>query len=262
MLGGMGAKAQINEVRYYNKALSQVNEADAHYLGAVRTYEAGSPAGSITFYTLDSVLVSHREYSNVGSGNDERELNGLTTYWYANGQKREQTNYVLGMRHGSHQEWYESGGLRYSMNYYKSELHGALLGYYENGRLRRQDSYLKNSLIEGVLLSENGEKLPHVPYLEMPEFLGGEGKMLAYLGKNMRYPAEAQRNGISGLVVMEFTVNKDGTRQDIEILKSAGSHLDREAIRVLQSMPSWVPGKREGVVEPMQYILPVRFSIR
>jgi TonB family protein len=262
MPGSYTALAQIQEVRFYDKNMQPTQEERATYRGVVETFDVKSAAGVITCYTMDSVLVSKVEYSNVGLRKEATVVHGTSTSFYSNGQKREETTMTEGYRQGSHKEWYENGNLKYSMSYAKSQLDGALLGYYESGELRRKDTYRNGKLTEGSVFAEDGSKLPYVPHFELPQHPGGEDAMMQFLIKNMRYPKEAQRSGESGLVVVRFMVNTDGTFDQLVILKSAGPSLDKEAIRVIHAMPRWQPGKREGVAEAVEYVLPLRFAIR
>lgn len=96
---------------------------------------------------------------------------------------------------------------------------------------------------------------------EMPQFPGGNRAMMAYIGQNMKYPAEAVAKGIEGRVLVQFVVNKEGDLQDIKVMKSIDSLLDQEAIRVISSMPKWTPGKLKGEAVNIQYVLPIQFNI-
>ena len=95
-----------------------------------------------------------------------------------------------------------------------------------------------------------------------PVFLGGEREMLTFLGRNIRYPATAQRAGVQGMVVLSFTVKPDGSIDDIKMLKSLGYGLDDEAIRVVKMMPKWQPAISNNVPVAATFTLPVRFTIQ
>lgn len=96
-----------------------------------------------------------------------------------------------------------------------------------------------------------------------PEFPGGDQALFKYLSENVRYPAVALESGIQGRVICQFTVNKDGSICDVEVLRSAGdASLDKEAIRVIKSMPKWTPGKQRGKPVRVSYTLPVSFKIQ
>ena len=97
----------------------------------------------------------------------------------------------------------------------------------------------------------------------MPEFPGGTQAMYKYIGENLKYPVIAQENGIQGRVVCHFTVNKDGSLVDIEVVRSAGdASLDKEAVRVIKSMPKWKPGKQRNQPVRVKFTLPVNFKLQ
>lgn len=112
------------------------------------------------------------------------------------------------------------------------------------------------------VVAEVVEEKPYTYVEQMPTFPGGETEMLKYLGKNIRYPAAAQRAGVEGLVVLSFVVGKTGEISDIQVVKNLGAGTDEEAMRVVKTMPKWTPGKQNGRAVPVRYTLPVRFTIK
>ena len=109
------------------------------------------------------------------------------------------------------------------------------------------------------MLNPNPDEVYDVVDL-MPSFPGGYGKMLTYINENIRYPKDMEDSGIQDRVVCQFIVNKDGSISDIEVVRSLGESMDREAVRVISSMPKWYPGKHEGRTVKVKYTLPVMFS--
>lgn len=97
---------------------------------------------------------------------------------------------------------------------------------------------------------------------QMPSFPGGDAELLQYLSKNTKYPAIAKDAGIQGTVYVTFVINKDGEVSDVKVLRSIGGGCDEEAIRVVENMPDWTPGKQRGKSVPVQYNLPIRFTLR
>jgi len=112
------------------------------------------------------------------------------------------------------------------------------------------------------VVAEVVEEKPYTYVEQMPSFPGGESEMLKYLGKNIRYPAAAQRAGIEGIVVLSFVVSKTGEISEIQVIKSLGGGTDEEAMRVVKTMPKWTPGKQNGRAVPVRYTLPVRYTIK
>ena len=95
-----------------------------------------------------------------------------------------------------------------------------------------------------------------------PEYPGGETALLQYLRDNIRYPKEAYDNGIEGRVIVSFLVVKDGSVQQITVMRSPDESLSREAVRVVSAMPHWKPGTRNGKPVDVRYTLPVTFAIQ
>lgn len=97
---------------------------------------------------------------------------------------------------------------------------------------------------------------------EMPTFPGGEEKLFEFIQKNVKYPAIARENGISGRVYLTFVVDKEGRIKDVRLLRGIGGGCDEEAMRVVRSMPDWKPGRQNGRSVQVQYNLPVNFTLR
>ena len=96
----------------------------------------------------------------------------------------------------------------------------------------------------------------------MPEFPGGQGALLQYLAKSIKYPVIAQENGIQGRVVLSFVIEKDGRLTNIQVLQTPDRSLSEEAIRVLNKSPKWSPGKQRNQVVRVKYTLPVDFRVQ
>ena len=97
----------------------------------------------------------------------------------------------------------------------------------------------------------------------MPEFPGGQQALFKFLSENVKYPTIAYENGIEGRVICQFVVEKDGTIANVEVVQSGGDvSLDKEAVRVLKSMPRWKPGKQKGKPVRVKYTVPVNFQIK
>jgi periplasmic protein TonB len=96
----------------------------------------------------------------------------------------------------------------------------------------------------------------------MPEYPGGEAALYAYLAENIKYPQMAKESGIQGRVFVTFVVERDGRVTDVRVLRGIGGGCDEEAIRVVEGMPKWSPGKQRGKSVRVQYNLPVKFTLQ
>ena len=97
---------------------------------------------------------------------------------------------------------------------------------------------------------------------EMPHFPGGAAALQAFLSSNTKYPVVAQENGVQGRVTVSFVVERDGSITDVRVVRSVDPSLDREASRVVRSMPRWSPGKQNGSAVRVKYTVPVVFRLQ
>jgi len=97
---------------------------------------------------------------------------------------------------------------------------------------------------------------------QMPEYPGGMQAMIEFLQTNMKYPEDAAKQKVEGRVMVQFVVETDGSVSDVHVAKQVFPSLDAEAIRVVQAMPKWTPGKEKGKVVRVKYNLPIVFRMR
>lgn len=96
---------------------------------------------------------------------------------------------------------------------------------------------------------------------EMPSFPGGDAALMSYISKNIKYPSIATENGIQGRVICTFVINRDGKVTNAEVIRSVDPSLDKEALRVINNMPAWKPGKQRGKPVRVKYTLPIVFRL-
>ena len=97
---------------------------------------------------------------------------------------------------------------------------------------------------------------------QMPSFPGGPSALMQYLSSNIKYPVVAEENGVQGRVIVTFVVERDGSITDVRVVKSVDPSLDKEAQRVVKSMPRWIPGKQNGSAVRVKYTVPVTFRLQ
>jgi len=95
-----------------------------------------------------------------------------------------------------------------------------------------------------------------------PSFPGGDEARIRFLSENIRYPQMARESGIQGTVFVSFVVERDGSVTDVRVLRGIGGGCDEEAIRVINSMPRWNPGKQRGRPVRVQFTMPIRFTLQ
>ena len=97
---------------------------------------------------------------------------------------------------------------------------------------------------------------------QMPEFPdGGQSGLMDYLKKNIQYPEAAKKAGVQGRVILQFVVDKDGSIDNVSVLRGVNPDLDKEAIRVVSNMPNWKPGMQKGKPVSVKYTVPIAFSL-
>lgn len=96
---------------------------------------------------------------------------------------------------------------------------------------------------------------------EYPEFAGGTKAFTKYMERNLRYPSQAQEDGIQGKVFLSFVVEKDGSITDVKVLRGIGFGCDEEAMKVIKKSPMWKPGKNKGIPVRVRYNMPINFNL-
>lgn len=122
------------------------------------------------------------------------------------------------------------------------------------------EEYIPINVIEEEEIVE--EEMVFVVVESMPEFPGGDVARIAYLNKNMDYPIQARESGIQGRVFVTFVVEKDGSITGVRVLRGIGGGCDEEAIKVIQNMPRWLPGKQRNVPVRVQFNMPINFILQ
>ncbi len=115
-------------------------------------------------------------------------------------------------------------------------------------------------LIAPVVEEENVDEIFSVVE-ETAEPKGGMPAFYKYVGEKIKYPAQARRMGVEGRVFVEFVVNRDGSIVDVRAIKGIGAGCDEEAVRIVQSAPSWKPGKQRGKPVRQKMVIPIIFKL-
>ena len=120
---------------------------------------------------------------------------------------------------------------------------------------------MNNSTQQSITSDVGDDDVIYQVVESMPEFPGGQQALFKYLSENVKFPSIAKENGIRGRVICQFVVNKDGSIVDVEVVRSGGdTSIDKEAIRVIKSMPKWKPAKQRGKAVRVRYSVPINFK--
>lgn len=112
------------------------------------------------------------------------------------------------------------------------------------------------------VIEEDDDETIYIVVESMPEFPGGQQAMFKFLSEKLRYPIIALQKKLEGRVICQFVVDKDGSVSDVQVVRSGGNAaLDKEAVRLLKTMPTWKPGKQRGKLVRVKYTVPVSFKL-
>lgn len=131
-----------------------------------------------------------------------------------------------------------------------------------NDTVRYICTYNQGESVAGTSYLKSGKEVHFTKDEIEPDFDGGKAAFYKYLAKNMRYPKVARENDVQGKVYLTFVIEKDGTLDKIKVVRGIGSGCDEEAVKVLQTSPSWKPGYQYGIAVPVTYTLPLTFSLK
>tara|TARA_B100000809_G_scaffold162175_1_gene159471 strand:- start:988 stop:1665 length:678 start_codon:yes stop_codon:yes gene_type:complete len=133
--------------------------------------------------------------------------------------------------------------------------------YWENGIKKREDKYINGNFVEGNCFNDAGKEIEHFSFMIMAKISNKENPTSQFLSANVIYPPKAKAKGIQGRVFVNFTVGKNGKVKDINILRAAHPLLNKEALRVVNAMPIWIPAKQDGERVSVSYNLPIGFRL-
>lgn len=118
--------------------------------------------------------------------------------------------------------------------------------------------FAQTSFAEAPLLKEDEKK---IPANQKATFPGGTEFLIQYVQHNLAYPYEARENGVEGKVVMEFVVTRNGKIKKIKLIEGVDSQLNKEAYRLIENMPKWIPAKKESRLVKTVVTMPIRFAL-
>ncbi|MBL1231819.1 MAG: energy transducer TonB [Flavobacteriales bacterium] len=132
-----------------------------------------------------------------------------------------------------------------------------IMNFFAQSKSKTINNNYKEVLLPAI--QENGEI---IIFDQAPMYPNGVNGIMEHLGKNVKYPKKAKRKNIQGRVLLKFTVQKDGSVGNIEIIESVDPLLDAESIRVIKLMEKWIPGLLNGEKVSVSFNLPIKFSLK
>ena len=268
---------------WVNNEWKTADPENACFYGIVKRVDQEDNIAVIRYFSRETnhlISIQHRVASGDGAGlqkgkqlffYDEGPVEHMEVYTLVHDERKDTTR----NRIASESYLYPDGKTKEEVNvtYQTSKTGMETFSYtrkcfYPSGNIQYEESLgEKATEPRTVYYNEKGKKVKRPKqkfelFMQMPSFPGGQEALFYFLSQNVKYPPIAQENGIQGKVVVQFVVAKDGKIEEVEVLRSGGDpSLDKEAVRVIKSMPRWEPGKRRGKPIRVKYTVPVNFRL-
>lgn len=188
----------------------------------------------------------------------QRGIEATERIYSGTGQIKTETsysNYKEKVLAGLKTSWNENGNIRNQINYLKGKWHGDYISYWSNGNTKRKDHYKQGEYKKGKVWDSTGVEVKYYPLIERAEFPGGPEALGNFLKATINNPESKK-----GRITVKFVIDKTGQVIKTEIMKSDLPELNEEALRVVASMPRWMPGKQDGEPASIFYALPLVFQ--
>jgi TonB family protein len=196
----------------------------------------------------------------------------VVTSFDTSGWKKNEYNYkrkaVKGkedtiVQDGLYQIWDKDGSIWQKGNYRDEKKHGEQLTYYTSGKIQRVEILEEGKFQSGKCFDKTGkeEEFYHIVVEEQPEFVSGQSELFKYLGRTIKYPKQARKDGVEGTIYVGFIVEADGAISNVDLKRGVHPLLNAEAMKVVSEMPKWKPGKTNGKYVRVAYTLPIKFKL-
>jgi protein TonB len=216
-------------------------------------------------FLVKDYFVSTHKLQMVGHFNNMQQeyREGWFVYYDSTGHITSQGNYLNDKREGKWKTNYLYSDTLWSVSYYNN---GAVDGtdtlFFVSGNIRRTETYKNDEWVSGKCFDTNGREIPYYPYQVDPKFPGGVEAISNFIAKEVNYPKAARNKGVEGRVLVGFVIETDGSLSDIKIIQSVAEELDNEALRVINKMPKWTPGKLDNQPARFSYTQPISFQLK
>lgn len=274
--------SQVLDTMYFDSNWEQASKEDAHYYRFVSIDTSGDFRFLVEDFYPDGQVQMTGTYKSIRPDNKDGHfiyryengkkqmectyknnyLHGTLREWYVSGQQESYQEFKNGILNGDFKSWDEEGRPKLKARYQNGEKHGNFRSFYPNGQMVRDDYFENGQLQEGTCFSEDGTEIEYFPYVLMPRFPGGASSLRNFVKKEMKYPAEAKKRNIEGAVLILFTVDEKGIVKDPRVVNGDREYFNKEAVRVVDKFPRWIPGEVDGKPAPVQISVPIEFRLR
>lgn len=231
--------AQAQDTIYINKHQQWVKKEKAETYAVV---QKKSTIIQVDVYTMEGKLKETSHYTSYTKQPYDRIKEGISYYYY------------------------EDGSIKAEVNYAKGKLQH-VKAYYPDGKLQREDSYNKKGVLKTSYMYDTEGKATEnkEPWERKPEFPGGNTAFARILKANVKYPEDALNAHITGRVILQFFISKEGKITNPKVVRSASPSLDEEALRVINLLAkryTWKPGIEQGKEVSVRYTIPIPFHLK
>lgn len=271
---------KIRKAIYFEKGRENGQYVEFHENGNRKEsgiYKNGERNGDWKFYYENGNLSDEKTFNNEG------RVRGTVKKYFRNGQLWEEHKYVdvnkkerydlvamydsLGgimVKDGNgYAKEYDDWTSCYLEGIYKDgQRDGEWKGRHNKNRFTFTEFYQADTLVGGESMDSVGTKRKYTTIDEFPEYVGGQGELMKFLAKNVKYPEREAVEGIMGKVYIQFNVDEKGKVVDVKVKRWVSPGLDMESLRVIKLMTDWKPGSIRGVPMKRKYILPINFKIQ
>lgn len=221
-------------------------------------YKNNSPAGSAYFYYPNGRVMKELNYTDTKINSSAK---GKIALKYTLVSYFDSTGVQLVKDGNGYLKEFHDKSVAEEGNYVDGVRHGVWKGTIAEEGISFEEKYDKGTFLSGKSVEPDGKVTLYTIKDVLPQFPGGEKAFGQFLSSNIKYPPEARNWGMSGRVVLSYTVEKDGSLTDIQTVSAPHYALEEEAIRVLKKSPKWKPAIKNGIPVKVRYTLPITFSI-
>lgn len=214
-------------------------------------YSKGKPRGMNYCFYPDGKVKKTALNARIKISGEESTVTKVISYYDSTG------NELIKNGTGFYRTFEQDPKIIEEGNYLDSVKHGMWKGLFSKTNAKYEEQYENGEFLSGVAINADGSSTSYSKVEEMPTYKGGIEKFLGYVARSYKYPIEAQRQRVSGKVIMSFVVEKDGRVTDVKVVKDIGYGTGEVAKEVIENSPKWIPGKQHGQPVRVHYTLPL-----
>lgn len=251
----ISSKAQDTTIIYFDKAWKETSKENAVYYR--KKFTTPEHKWGVIDYHSNGRIRMTASFSNDSC----TEFDGLNTWYHENGKPSRTCFYKKGTVDGADIYYFDNGQKRIEGTFVQGKLNGEWNSWFRSGAIAAKATYKNDEQVSAEFFNEDGSKNRSRELFYQPaSFPGGVKALAKYLKENLEYPQKAIKDNISGQVVVQFVVQKNGRITDVAVYKSVDPLLDKEALRVVKAMPPWEPAYFGGDLTEFYARQPITFK--